>query len=135
MLADELVSRFNDAFYFNKLLDGGTNVDIWNSAYRILLFRINAVMKCYKIGCLAKRSEGDFDWKAKITRAFIYFNLVNLFGDIPLVLTADFTLNSNIGKSTVKDVYAQIIRDLLDAPVFIKSGILRNKGSDYNYDL
>lgn len=53
--------------------------------------------------------------EAKFMRGFCYFYLVNLYGDVPLVLTTDYKVNSIIAKSPKNLVYAQIIADLKDA--------------------
>ncbi|NLR66844.1 RagB/SusD family nutrient uptake outer membrane protein [Chitinophaga varians] len=45
-------------------------------------------------------------------RAFYYFYLVNIFGDIPIVLTTDYTTNSVISRSPSSAVYKQILSDL-----------------------
>jgi starch-binding outer membrane protein, SusD/RagB family len=54
--------------------------------------------------------------EAKFLRAYFYFNLVNIYGEIPLKtsppLSADLI---NLPKSKVADVYAQIQNDLTDA--------------------
>lgn len=54
--------------------------------------------------------------EAKFLRAYFYFNLVNIFGEIPLKVLPP--LNSeliNIGKSSVPAIYAQIENDLVSA--------------------
>lgn len=54
--------------------------------------------------------------EAKFLRAYFYFNLVNIFGEIPLKIQPP--VNSSlihIGTSSVADVYAQIEEDLTDA--------------------
>lgn len=53
--------------------------------------------------------------EAKFIRGFCYFYLVNLYGDVPLVLTTDYKINNVIAKSSKSIVYAQIIADLNDA--------------------
>lgn len=54
--------------------------------------------------------------EAKFLRAYFYFNLVNIFGEIPLKtlppLNADLI---HIGTSSVTTVYAQIEKDLMEA--------------------
>ncbi|MEN6453604.1 MAG: RagB/SusD family nutrient uptake outer membrane protein, partial [Prolixibacteraceae bacterium] len=45
-------------------------------------------------------------------RAVHYFNLVQLWGGVPLVLKADDQGSSSLPRATVNDVYAQIIKDL-----------------------
>ncbi|MEG2066205.1 MAG: RagB/SusD family nutrient uptake outer membrane protein [Tannerellaceae bacterium] len=56
--------------------------------------------------------------EAKCIRAFSYFNLVQLFGDVPIRMQS--VTNSNdisIGRSPQADVYKLIFEDLLDAEV------------------
>jgi hypothetical protein len=54
--------------------------------------------------------------EAKFLRAYFYFNLVNIYGEIPLKLSPPLNLSViNVPKSPVADVYAQIQNDLTDA--------------------
>jgi hypothetical protein len=41
----------------------------------------------------------------------LYFNLVNLYGGVPLALTSDYKTNNSLSRSTPAQVYAQIIAD------------------------
>lgn len=65
---------------------------------------------------LKKRLIGE----AKFIRALLYFNLVRLWGDVPLILHGTeggdvLTGNLNVKRAPVADVYKQIITDLTDA--------------------
>ncbi|WP_158994100.1 RagB/SusD family nutrient uptake outer membrane protein [Mucilaginibacter sp. L196] len=51
----------------------------------------------------------------KVTRALYYFNLVNLFGGVPLVTSTDYAVNAQLPKASVDAVYTQILADLSDA--------------------
>ena len=55
--------------------------------------------------------------EAQMMRAWSYFNLVELWGDVPLVTLPVYSVNDNLfpGRSPKADVYAQIIKDLSDA--------------------
>jgi hypothetical protein len=53
--------------------------------------------------------------EAKFLRAFFYFCLVNLFGDLPLVLGTDPEVNTLLPRSPKAKIYEQIIADLEDA--------------------
>ena len=53
--------------------------------------------------------------EAYFLRAFTYFYLVNLYGDVPLVLTIDYTKNKNSPRTRASDVYDQMIEDLTKA--------------------
>jgi hypothetical protein len=88
----------------------------WNDGYKGI-YRANAVIE--RIGgvtmdeTLKKRIVGE----AKFLRALMYFNLVRVFGDVPLVLTeiTDPLQGYEYGRTPVADVYTQIIKDLSDA--------------------
>lgn len=51
----------------------------------------------------------------KVVRALCYFNMVNLFGGVPLVTTTDYKTNAQLARATAPAVYAQILADLNDA--------------------
>jgi starch-binding outer membrane protein, SusD/RagB family len=54
--------------------------------------------------------------EAKFIRAYMYFNLVNIFGSVPLKLNPPLTqADINVAKSSVEIIYAQIEKDLLEA--------------------
>jgi hypothetical protein len=52
--------------------------------------------------------------EAYFLRAFTYFYLVNLFGDVPLVLTIDYTTSASIPRTPIDEVYDQMIADLTE---------------------
>jgi hypothetical protein len=51
--------------------------------------------------------------EAYFMRAFFYFDLVRLFGGVPLFLSANDPVKPELGRSTAEEVYAQIESDLL----------------------
>ncbi len=53
----------------------------------------------------------DVVGEAYFLRAFTYFNLVRLWGDVPLRLKPTTPSTVNMAKSPAKEVYAQIIKD------------------------
>ncbi|MCE7065916.1 RagB/SusD family nutrient uptake outer membrane protein [Dyadobacter sp. CY326] len=56
--------------------------------------------------------------EAKFLRGLLYFNLVRLWGDVPLVLTETSSLDKDkieVSRTPKEEVYAQIIKDLTDA--------------------
>jgi hypothetical protein len=62
--------------------------------------------------------------ESKFIRALLYFNLVRLYGAVPLILHNPSTINPAallVGRSPVDSVYAQIITDLKDATNLPKS--------------
>jgi starch-binding outer membrane protein, SusD/RagB family len=54
--------------------------------------------------------------EAKFLRGLFYYNLVRLWGDVPLILHETTTLKDlNVARTPVDEVYTQIIRDFTDA--------------------
>ncbi|MBC9915095.1 RagB/SusD family nutrient uptake outer membrane protein [Chitinophaga varians] len=105
------------AYYRNQLdpADNNTksfgNGDYWTNLYP-RIYTINAAIegigKSSSISNIKKRLLGE----TYFLRAFYYFYLVNLYGDIPIVLTTDYTKNASIERSSVDAVYKQIVADL-----------------------
>ena len=62
---------------------------------------------------IQNRSLGE----AEFMRAFYYFSLTRLFGDVPLILTPapDAASAAGVGRDPSATVYAQVEKDLLDA--------------------
>ncbi|HVS95095.1 MAG TPA: RagB/SusD family nutrient uptake outer membrane protein [Puia sp.] len=50
--------------------------------------------------------------EALFVRAYCYFYLANLYGDVPLVLTTDYIRNQKLPRTPVATVNAQIVSDL-----------------------
>jgi hypothetical protein len=59
--------------------------------------------------------------EAKFVRAFCYFHLVNLYGDVPLVLGTDYKQNALVSRTPEISVYAQMVTDLKDAQNLLDS--------------
>jgi len=88
---------------------------LWADLYRYI-YKANAVIEGLSqskqvTGALKDQLIGE----AKFVRAFSHFYLVNLWGDVPLVLSTDYQVNRAISRTPVADVYDQIIADLSDA--------------------
>jgi hypothetical protein len=92
--------------------DNRYTLTLWKSLYKTI-YGANAVIQ----GVTESTSVSDsvkkqLEGEARFLRAFCNFYLVNLFGDVPLVKTVDYEMNSVIGKSSVADIYNDIIQDL-----------------------
>ncbi len=109
-------------FYQNALTPSNTyNLGIWRSAYETI-YACNAMLE----GVAGAEGISDevkiqLEGEAKFLRAFAHFYLVNLFGDIPLVLTTDYRINRLVTRTPASEVYQQIIADLLSAQSILSS--------------
>ncbi len=70
--------------------------------------------------------------EAKFMRAFFYFYLTNLFGDVPLLLTSDYKHNSSSGKSSTTAIYSQMIADLQEAQSGLSTEYMDGQLKPYN---
>lgn len=64
---------------------------------------------------MSEKAKEYYTGEAKFQRAFSYFYLVNLFGDVPLITSTDINQNAVAKRADVADVYKLIIADLKDA--------------------
>jgi hypothetical protein len=118
---DELttsISSGSEIDFLNNSLakDNSLNHDaLWRNAY-ITLYQVNACIEGLKASRgISTSLKNQLTGECKLTRAFIFFNLVNLYGGVPLVTTTDYQINARLPRSTVALVYGQVISDLVDA--------------------
>ncbi|MDT3405338.1 RagB/SusD family nutrient uptake outer membrane protein [Mucilaginibacter terrae] len=98
------------------------STDPFNTWYNII-YQANAIIIGMQNNtAISAQTNRQLTAEAKLMRAYCYFSLVNIFGDIPLVLTTDATISAYQPKETAANVYQQIIRDLTDA----KANLLDN---------
>lgn len=105
------------AFFENKLLAAGTpsGVYFWDRCYEFI-YRVNAAMEgITSSAALTPAVQQQLLGECRFFRAFFYFYLVNLYGDVPLVLTTDYKQNALLSRTAAATVYNQILTDLLEA--------------------
>lgn len=131
--ADELTLEGGNAntagalvsYYQNAMIPGNPNSDetsIFSDAYRYIYVVNLALEKLAASKYLTPGVRQQLSGEAEFLRAFFYFYLVNLYGNIPLTITSNYDLNSLLGRSPQFLVYAQIISDLKNAQTQLTSG-------------
>lgn len=96
----------------------GTVAALWSASYSTI-YRANVFLnRAPGIALSGNQAilRNQFVAEAYFLRALSYFNLVRLYGDVPL-LTSELTSTTQltIQRSSTADVYAQIEKDLLEA--------------------
>lgn len=121
------VDRFD--FYINSLLaDNGTNNIIWSSAYK-QLYNTNALLEGIKNNIdLSEKTKRRIEGEAKFIRAFIYYYLVHLYDEVPLVLITDYHINQILARTSVSEIYDQIQKDLEEALVYLPEDYVHSEG-------
>jgi len=102
---------------FRVLQDNAHLNNQWQFSYRAI-GRANTVINRIANVQFAQTLKDQYEGEALFLRASMYFNLVRLFGDVPIVLEEQSVLNSfRISRQPVADVYRQIISDLTAADI------------------
>ncbi|MFD2891361.1 RagB/SusD family nutrient uptake outer membrane protein [Flavobacterium chuncheonense] len=103
-------------FYQNNLLPTTPSITtLWNSTYE-LIYAVNSVIEGVTTsGGISVADKERLLGEAYFVRAYLHFYLVNLYGEIPYVLTTDYEINTNISKLSIPDVYAAMTTDLQQA--------------------
>jgi hypothetical protein len=88
----------------------------WNDGYRGI-YRANTVIDRSKGVEMNQDLKARYVAEAQFLRALMYFNLVRVFGDVPLVVKEIEKAEEGYlyGRSPAAEVYAQIIQDLTEA--------------------
>lgn len=121
LYADELTffgSSDKDEFIDSRLTEGRHSTlsgNFWAPAYRNIYTANLCLEKLAKSNSITPGLKNQLIGETKFLRAFCYFYLVNLFGDVPLPLMSDYKINTSLPRTSVNAVYDQIVTDLSDA--------------------
>jgi len=119
LYADELIdyTYAYPQFQSSVILPDDVNVSgaFWNAAYYDI-YMANAVIENLQASTkVSAATKKQLTGEAKFLRAFCYFYLVNLFGDVPLVTITDWNKIKLMSRSPATDIYKQMVEDLQDA--------------------
>ncbi|UKJ06933.1 RagB/SusD family nutrient uptake outer membrane protein [Solitalea lacus] len=91
----------------------------WKDGYKYI-YRTNAIIDGLATATgMTDATKKQIEGEAKFMRAFCYFYLVNLFGDVPLVVNSDYHENMLMPRTPSTKVWEQIISDLKDAKLLL----------------
>jgi hypothetical protein len=103
-------------YYQNNLSSSVTGpMDYWVTLYNTVFVTNAAIEGLNSSKTLTPSVKKQLLGEAKFMRAFCYFYLVNLYGDVPLNLTTDYKANGMRPRTDKGKVYEQIMTDLKDA--------------------
>ena len=89
--------------------------NLWGKAYQYI-YQMNACLQGLQgSSSLSPSVKEELTGEVKFLRATSYFYLANLFGAVPLELGTDYTVNAQMPRNSIAEIYAQIITDLKDA--------------------
>lgn len=112
LIADESLNQLN----FNGLLTENARTSaLWTNLYRNIHLANSVLNGLSNSTDITVTVNQQLKGEALFIRAFCHFYLVNLFGDIPIVTSVDFEVNTSLPRASKALVYEQIINDLLDS--------------------
>lgn len=100
----------------NVVADNGIVSEMWNRAYATIS-RANLVLDNLEKVTISAEMKARYSNEARFLRALMYFNLVRIYGDVPLVIKDIKTPEEalSFGREPAENVYKQIIEDLTAA--------------------
>jgi hypothetical protein len=106
-----------DPFYNNSINPNNllVNANLWKAAYAYIYqcnISIEGLQKSTGVSAIIKR---QLQGEALFVRALCYYYLVNLYGDVPLVLGTNADINTMLLRSSIDVIYQQIETDLTAA--------------------
>ena len=100
---------------FSANADNGVLSEFWKSSYEVIS-RANNVIAYVPAIDMDITLRNRYVAEAKFFRALSYFNLINIFGEVPLKLLPQIDDASiHVGLSPVSTIYGQIEQDLREA--------------------
>ncbi len=129
--ADELtlydINNAGFSYYYTNALDPVTHSSaFWNNIYSYVFDANSAIAGLQASSGLTPEIKQQLLGEAEFVRAFSYFYLVGLYGDVPLVLGTDYKVNASLSRAAAADVFRQVIADLLNAKELLSSNYLQS---------
>lgn len=120
--SDEFINYGGETYqslYVNALTDKNGLSLPWGEAYNYI-YQANAAIEGLQASSrVSTLIKNQLLGEAKFIRAFWYYYLTNLYGDLPLVLTTDYRVTIRLARSPQSDIYLQIIADLKEAQLLM----------------
>jgi starch-binding outer membrane protein, SusD/RagB family len=111
---NDVALNYSDYGDLSPFLFNSTNsnpFNIWATSYEIVGIVNNAIFGVSQVQA-SKEDKDRYEAEARFIRATLYYHLVMLFGEIPYIDNVDPGDLTKITKSSVTDVFNNIIEDL-----------------------
>jgi hypothetical protein len=95
------------------------NAGLWSSAYSTIYHINTCIEGISRSTSLSPSIKNQLSGECQFLRAFIYFNLVNLYGGVPIVTSTDYTKNQVLPRAKEHEVYEKILTDLTESKLLL----------------
>jgi hypothetical protein len=138
MSADELLasSTGNANLISNTVpVNDGSVSNLWSGGYANLYQMNSCINGIGNTTAISDSLKHAIVAELKVARAFYYFQLVNMFGGVPLITSTDYNITSKQGRATVDEVYGLIKTDLAEARAVLTAKYPSSAGTRYRPNL
>ncbi|MBS1577377.1 MAG: RagB/SusD family nutrient uptake outer membrane protein [Bacteroidetes bacterium] len=120
LTADEFTNTspgVDDEFSTNSISTTNSIVEqnFWASAYSLIYHANSIIEGLERSKGVSSQMKKQLKGEAEFVRALVYFNMVNIFSDVPLIVSTNYKENAAVARMDRALIYEQIQRDLLDA--------------------
>lgn len=88
---------------------------LWASMYQTVYFCNSAIEGLNESTGTSTDTRNQLLGEAYFIRAFAYFHLVNLYGEVPLIQSTDYAANAVMPRTAVDNIYDRMVSDLIKA--------------------
>lgn len=109
-----------EPFFLHQVRPSNTALSaVWNVPYSVI-YSANAILEGLEVSTsLSEELKRQLRGEALFIRGFCHFHLVNSFGDIPYIITTDYSVNTSVKRMASAQVYDNILADLLEAKALL----------------
>jgi hypothetical protein len=117
------------SLYYTNNLNNNMQFDFWTQIYSTVYLVNGAMEGLNSSRSLTPAVKQQLLGEVAFDRAFCYFYLTSLYGDVPLVLTSNSANNAILARTPQAEVWTQIIGDLHNAvaslsPIYVDATLL-----------
>ncbi len=109
------------------LINNPYNLRLWSSAYKIIYMCNSVIVSLNTFQGVSEKTKDKLMAEAQFVRAFVYFYLLNLYGDVPLIQTTDYRKNALASRNSITEVYELIIDDLESAAAVLDTSFYNSE--------
>ena len=125
LAADEFINTspsIDDEFSTNSISTSNSIVEqnFWASAYSLIYHANSIIEGLNRSNGVSSQIKKQLIGEAEFVRALVYFNLINVFGDVPLTVSTNYKENAAIARKEYTLVCEQILQDLIDAAAAVR---------------
>lgn len=116
-LVRNMVFNFEDQFTENFINSNNPliNSNLWKAAYTYVYQCNICLERLEKSASVSSKLKIQLIGEVRFVRALCYYYLLNLFGDVPLVLGTNADVNAMLSRAPEEQVYNKMVTDLIAA--------------------